>query len=370
MIPIARPFIDADDVAAVVDVLRSGHLVQGAHVAHFEQACADLVGAAHAVAVSSGTAALHLALHALDVGPGDVVVVPAYSWPATANVVVLCGAEPLFVDIEQATFALAPSALDDALAKKPQVKAIIPVHPFGAMADMGAIEHRAAQHGIAVVEDAACALGAELKGRAAGRWGDVGCFSFHPRKSVTTGEGGVVTTSDATIAARVRTLRNHGQDSGSPVPDFVAAGFNYRMTDFQGALGTTQLAKLRTMTEARRERAEIYGQLLACTAVTPQATPPGSVHSLQSYVVLLPEGAGDKRPRVMATLRERGIETTVGTCHIPLTTYYRTRGRFSPGDFPVTDDVAARALTLPLFHDLTAQDQERVVRALVEILAD
>lgn len=368
MIPLARPLIEDDDISAVVEALKSGYLVQGPRVAAFEQACADAVGAAHAVAVSSGTAALHVALICLGVGPGSRVAVPTFSWPATANVVELCGAEPVFVDIETDTFAMSPAALASALSDR-QVDVVMPVHPFGVVANMTAIAQEAQRCGAVVVEDAACALGAEREGRQAGLWSDAGCFSFHPRKAVTTAEGGMIVTSDPLVARRARVLRNHGLAPDSATPDFEEVGFNYRLTEVQAALGTLQLAKLNRVAAMRERQAAIYGRLLNGSGLTPQVTPLGSRSALQSYVTLLPEAAASSRPRLIQLLRDRGIETTIGTHHVPLTRTYQQKYGFKAGDFPVTDDVAARALTLPLFPGLTESDQESVVSAVNDVLA-
>ncbi|HEX8686992.1 MAG TPA: DegT/DnrJ/EryC1/StrS aminotransferase family protein, partial [Pyrinomonadaceae bacterium] len=260
MIRLAVPSIGEEDLAAVREALASGYLVQGARVAAFEEAVAVYVGARHAVAVSNCTSALLLALMALGVGPGDRVGVTTYSWPATANVIALCGAEPVFVEIDAATYNMDPGRLEEALACH-ELKAVLPVHAFGLLADMPAIMGLADRYGLAVVEDAACALGAAADGRQAGAWGALGCFSFHPRKAVTTGEGGVVTTDDDAAARRLRALRNHGLDPAAPGPDFILPGFNNRMTEMQGALGLTQMTKLDRIVAARRRAAARYDQL-------------------------------------------------------------------------------------------------------------
>ena len=243
------------------EALASGYLVQGPRVAEFEAAVADFVGTKHAVAVSNCTAALLLALMALEIGPGDRVAVTTYSWPATANVIALCGAEPVFVEIEPGTFNMDPDALADVLAST-KVKAILPVHTFGGMADMSRLVGVAAKYDVPVIEDAACALGAELEGKRAGTWGVMGCFSFHPRKAITTGEGGVITTDDASLARKLRILRNHGQDPDAPVPDFIAPGHNMRLTEFQAALGATQMRKVQRIIDSRCAQAARYDELL------------------------------------------------------------------------------------------------------------
>ena len=373
MIRLTIPSIEEDDLQAVREVLASGYLVQGSCVAEFERQVSDHVGSQHAVAVSNCTAALHLALLALGVAPGDLVVVTAYSYVATANVIELCGAQPVFVDIQPDTFNLDPNRLEERLARlmatratASRVKAILPVHAFGQLADMPAILDLAGRYAIPVVEDAACALGATLHGRQAGTWGALGCFSFHPRKAITTGEGGLITTDDASLAHRLRALRNHGQDPDAPAPEFILPGFNYRLTEFQAALGSRQLTKLERIVAARRRLAASYDALLAGTPFQPPAVAPGSWPVYQSYVTLLPEQVAGERPRLIGQLKERGIETTIGTWHMPLTTYFRSRYGYEAGDFPVCDRVFARSLTLPLHEQLGEREQEQIVRSLRE----
>ena len=367
MIRLAIPSIEEDDLQAVREALASGFLVQGPRVAAFEQTVADYVGTKHAVAVSNCTAALLLALMAIKVGPGDSVAVTTYSWPATANVIALCGAEPVFVEIEPGTFNMDPKALAETM-QRTTVKAILPVHTFGGMADMSKITKVAEQYGVPVIEDAACALGAEIEGRRAGTWGLMGCFSFHPRKAITTGEGGIVTTDDASLVLRLRMLRNHGLDPEAPTPDFVLPGHNMRMTEFQAALGSTQMQKVERIIASRRSQAARYDKLFEPTEIVPPDALPGSRHVYQSYVALLPQKVSPRRPEIIAALKAQGIETTIGTYHLPLTTYFRNRGGYSTGDFPVTDDVAARAISLPLFEVLTSQQQEQVATELLQLV--
>lgn len=368
MIRLTIPTIEEDDLQAVREVLASGYLVQGPRVAAFEQAVADYVGVQHAVAVSNCTAALHLSLLALDTRPGDLVVVTAYSFIATANVIELCGAQPVFVDIQPDTFNMDPNCLKDVLKRlmsvrgtARRVKAILPVHTFGQMADMPAILELANRYELPVIEDAACALGATLHGRQAGTWGVMGCFSFHPRKVITTGEGGMIVTNDAALARRLRALRNHGQDPDAPSPDFILPGFNYRMTEFQAALGLTQMAKLDRIIAVRRRLAKHYDDLLKDTPLQIPVVAPGSQPVYQSYVVLLPEQAAVRRAEIIARLKEQGIETTIGTWHMPMTTYFRSRYGHRLGDFPVADAVFARSLTLPLFESMSENQQAEVV---------
>lgn len=375
MIRLTIPSIEEDDLQAVREVLASGYLVQGPRVAAFEEAVANYVGTKCAVAVSNCTAALHLALLALDTRAGDLVVVTAYSFIATANVIELCGAQPVFVDIQPETFNMDPNCLEEILKRlmvssetARRVKAILPVHTFGQMADMAAILDLAGRYGLPVIEDAACALGATLNGRQAGTWGTMGCFSFHPRKAITTGEGGVVITNDMTLARRLRALRNHGQDPNASSSDFIVPGFNYRMTEFQAALGLTQMSKLDRIIATRRHLAMRYDELLRETPLQPPVVVPGRQPVYQSYVVLLPEGAAARRAEIISHLKEHDIETTIGTWHMPLTMYFRSRYGYKKGDFPVCDRVFDRSLTLPLHEKMLPSQQNEVVGTLHGIL--
>jgi len=372
VIRLTRPSIEEDDLEAVREVLVSGHLVQGQRVAAFEQSIADYVGAKHSIVVSNCTAALQMALLATGAGPGDMVIVGAYSWPTTANVVELCGAMPVFADIDPETFNLRPDALAETLRRLfrspnvgQRVKAVIPIHVFGQIADMPELLAVAERYGVPVIEDAACALGASLNGRQAGSWGSMGCFSFHPRKAITTGEGGAIVTDDDQFARHVRALRNHGQDPAGGTPDpFIFPGFNNRMTEFQAALGVTQMAKLDRVIAARRALAAEYDALLDPSLARGGARAPDARHVFQSYVVLLPREAAPQRSSIIAELRERGVETQIGTWHMPLITYYRSRYGYTAGEFPVCDDIAARALTLPLYEGMTPDEQHTVVEEL------
>jgi dTDP-4-amino-4,6-dideoxygalactose transaminase len=306
---------------------------------------------------------------ALGVGDGDQVAVTSYSWPATANAIRAVGAEPVFVDIDRDTFNMSVAALEQVLRAGSRMRAVLPVHTFGGSADMQSIVELATKHGLPVVEDAACALGTEQRGRRAGSIGKIGCFSLHPRKAITTGEGGMLTTDDPAIARTVKMLRNHGQDPDAPKPDFVTFGFNLRMTEFQGAMGLTQLAKAERIIAARRACAQRYDAMLGSTEIQAPRALPESRHVYQSYVVLLPADLSGRRDAVIAAMKQRGVETTLGTYHMPLIRYYRERGSYKPGQFPVTDDVAARAMTLPLYEGLTPEQQQTVIATLRESLA-
>ncbi len=371
MIRLTIPSIEEDDLQVTRETLASGFLVQGARVAEFEKSIATYVEVKHVIAVSNCTAALHLALFALDVRAGDLVLVTTYSWPATANVIELCGAQPVFVDIQPDTFNMDPELLARTLSRlmgvkgtAHRVKAIIPVHTFGQMADMTAIIKVAEQYGVPVIEDAACALGAKWDNEQAGTKGVMGCFSFHPRKAITTGEGGAITTNDDQLARKLRTLRNHGLDPDAPFPDFIMPGFNYRITEFQAAFGSSQMKKLDRIIAARRRLAHHYNNLFENDLVLVPVVPLRSFHVYQSYVVLLPEEAAPRRAEIIRQLKEQGVETNIGTWHMPLTTYFRTRYGYNKGDFPVSDNVFARALTLPLHEHITPAEQELVINAL------
>ena len=373
MIRLTIPSIDEEDLKAVSEVLASGYLVQGERVAAFEKAVADYVGTKYAVALSSCTAALHLALLAIDVRSGDSVLVTAYSWPATANVIELCGARPVFVDIRPDTFNIDPACLDKELKSlmavdktARRVKAVLPVHTFGQMADMPEILDLAQRYNLPVIEDAACALGATFNGRHAGTWGKMGCFSFHPRKAITTGEGGIVTTDDPELARRVRVLRNHGQDLEASPPGFIMPGFNYRMTEFQAALGLTQMAKLDRIISARRQMAGVYNGLLEGTPLKSPKVFEGREPVYQSYVVILPEFSASHRQALIGKLKDKGIETTIGTYNIPMTNFYSSHYGYREGDFPVTDQTFARSLSLPIYEDITYQEQQYIVEILLK----
>jgi dTDP-4-amino-4,6-dideoxygalactose transaminase len=371
MIRLTIPPIEEDDLQAVREVLSSGYLVQGQRVAAFERAVGDYVGTKYAVAVSSCTAALHLALLATDVRAGDLVLVTSYSWISTANVIELCGAQPVFVDIRPDTFNMDPNCLEAVLQElmvpdtARRVKAILPVHTFGQMADMPEILELADRYALPVIEDAACALGATLHGRQAGTWGVMGCFSFHPRKAITTGEGGMITTNDSGLVHSLRALRNHGQDPEASSPDFIMPGFNYRMTEFQAALGITQMAKLDRIIASCRRMAANYNKLLSGTPVQAPKVSEGSRPIYQSYVVLLPKHMAPQRHEVIEQLKEERIETSIGTWNMPMTSYFRSRYGYRMGDFPVVNQVFARSLCLPLHENISSQEQQYVMDNLV-----
>ena len=361
MIRLGAPDIGDEEIRAVEAVLRSGMLVQSARVREFEDAVAAFLGIEHAVAVSSGTAALHLALLASGIGPGDEVLVPDFTFPASANVVERAGAVPVLVDIRLDTYNVDVGALRAAVT--PRTRAVMPVHLFGLPADMDPILELARERGLVVVEDAACALGATYRGRACGTLGRSGCFSFHPRKILTTGEGGMVVTSDAALADRVRVLRSHGQVATDSGPRFVEAGFNYRMTDMQGAMGVVQMRRLGDL---RRRRVELAARYTAALQGTPglilPVVPEGLTSVWQAYVVRL-DPAVERAP-LQARLREAGVETAVGTFSVSAQPHYAGPGR----PLPQASRAQQSTLALPLHTRLSDADVDAVAAALRKVL--
>jgi perosamine synthetase len=348
-IRLARPDVGPDELAAVAEVLAGGHLTMGPKVSAFEQALARAVGTANAVAVSSGTAALHLAMLALGLGPGDEVIVPAYTFPATANAVELCGARAVLVDVDPETFLVRPERV--AAAVTPRTRAVLAVHLFGRPIAWEELQTAVPQD-VALVEDAAGALGASYRGTPCGALGLMGCLSFHPRKIVTTGEGGAVTTDEAELAAAVRRLRHHGIVAGDVV-DIRSPGFNYRLPDVLCALGIPQLARLETLLEARERVAAWYTERLEQLVGTP-GVEEGDRHGWQAYVVTL-----ERRDEALVGLRAEGIEAQIGTYAVNRLSAYRGRG-----DFPGADAAFARALALPFASTLTEEEVDRVASTL------
>ena len=352
-IRLARPDVGADELAAVAAVLESGQLTMGPQVDAFEGAVAEAVGTSHAVAVSNGTAALHLAMLALGIGPGDEVIVPAYTFPATANAVELCRARAVLVDVDPETFLAGAERV--AAAVTPRTRAVLAVHLFGRPIAWEELQTAVPQE-VALVEDAAGALGARYRGTPCGALGIMGCLSFHPRKIVTTGEGGAVTTDDSELAAAVRRLRHHGIAVGSPV-DIAIPGFNYRLPDVLCALGIPQLARLDALLQARERVAGWYTERLAHLVGTPAADE-GDRHGWQAYVVTL-----DRRDEALAGLRAQGVEAQIGTYAVNRLSAYRDRG-----SFPGADAAFERALALPFAATTTEDEVDRVATALREYL--
>lgn len=379
-IPIAKPLFGPEEIAAAAKPLESGWIVQGPYVAEFERRFGAFVGSPYAVACSNGTTALHLANAAMSLGTGDEVIVPSFTWIATANAVVYCGARPVFCDIELDTFNIDPAAIEACIT--PRTKGIVPVHLFGLCAEMGPILDVAKKHGLWVVEDAACGFGATYHGRQAGTLAETATFSFHPRKSITTGEGGMVTTSRADVAAAVRSMRDHGaatrQDEPAfLLPDYDELGFNYRLTDLQGAIGCVQLDRAEYILAQRRLRARLYDEQLASLDwLRTPVVPRHMEHGYQAYVCLFaPEEPSienvaaleARRNALMAQLDARGIATRQGT-HAPvLRAYYRENYGIDAAKFPNAVLAEKLSFALPLYPQMTDEEQDRVVQAVREI---
>jgi perosamine synthetase len=359
-IPITRPTIGDAEIEAVSSVLRSGFLVQGPQVEAFEHLVAEAAECDHAVALSNCTAALRVALLAQGIGPGHRVAVTSYSWIATANVIELVGATPVFVDVDETTFNMDVHGLERVLASGAEISAVMAVDTFGNPAGMSELESLAEQAGIVLLEDAACALGAYENGRPAGSFGLAGCFSFHPRKIITTGEGGMLVTNDEQLASAARRHRNHGLHLADGGPVFVDPGDNLRMTDFQAALGVSQMARLNDLVGQRSRLATRYDEMVKEVGCRPQAR--AAEAAVQSYVVVVPPGVSGED--TIRSLRAHGVEATIGTNAIPFTPYFQRKYQATDSEFPNTAVLRDRAVTLPLFPGMSEQEQERVVQAL------
>lgn len=363
-LPLIRPDVSfaevKDDLASI---FASGQLTSGRFVAEFEAAVAAAVGVEHALSTTSATTALHLALVGLGIGAGDEVLVSDFTFPASGNVIAQVGATPVLVDSRADGFDL--DMADAARKVTDRTRAIMVVHPFGQPADLEAVAALADEAGLVVVEDAACALGSSREGMPCGsRF--VGCFSFHPRKVVTTGEGGAITTSDDALADHLRLLRNHGGRRADVGFEFVEHGFNYRLGEVPAAIGLAQLRRLDEIIGDRRATANRYEDLLAGVDGVELRTPaPGVVWSYQSFVVMLDEAVD--RDGVMATLREDEIETTLGTYAMHAHPAFGRLG-YEPGDLPHSWAAQQRSLTLPVLPRMEPSVVERVVDRLADAI--
>ncbi|MBM3176571.1 MAG: DegT/DnrJ/EryC1/StrS family aminotransferase [Bacteroidetes bacterium] len=371
-IPISLPSMGQDEWEALKEPIFSGWITQGPRVKEFENLFAETHRVKHALAVSNCTTALHLALVALGIKEGDEVLVPAFTWVSTANAVMYCNATPVFVDVDPVTFNINPEEILKKIT--PRTKAIIPVHLFGLCADIEAIKRIAPN--LKIVEDGACAAGSALDGKPAGSLGDIGCFSFHPRKSVTTGEGGMLTTNDDQLADTLNKLRNHGasiseeQRHKGPkpyiLPEFDFVGFNYRMTDLQGALGVVQLKKLDKFIEERNERANFYNKNLA--SIEWLRTPSYGArfkHGWQSYVLFVDETRSPiNRNELMEFLQQKGISTRPGTHAVHMLGFYKNTYRINASDYPGAFQSNEYSMAIPLHNRMVAEDYEYVVEVL------
>jgi dTDP-4-amino-4,6-dideoxygalactose transaminase len=373
-IPVMRPWIGAEEAAAAAAAVESGWVAQGPRVAEFERAFAASIGVGHGVAVSSCTAALHLALLEAGIGHGDEVVVPSLSFIATANAARYVGARPVFADVDPVTLNLTAETVEPVLTDR--TRAVILVDQGGVPADLDAMRTLCDARGIAIVEDAACAAGAEYRGRPVGAGADVAAFSFHPRKLLTTGEGGMIVTPDPERAARLRRLREHGMDASAaqrhasrqPVIErYLETGYNYRMTDIQAAIGLVQLGKLPALVARRRELAARYQRLLAAIPGVRTITDPEYGRTnFQSFWLLLPADAPVGRDGLLRLLAAEGISARRGIMAAHAEPAYADEG---PWALPVTERITADSLILPLFHDLSVAEQDLVVDVLAGALA-
>jgi dTDP-4-amino-4,6-dideoxygalactose transaminase len=322
MIRLAKPNITEEAINAVNEVLRSGNLVQGKYVAEFEENLKNYLGVNEAVVVTSGTAALHLSLIALDIQKGDEVIVPAFTFPATANVVELVGAKPVFVDINLDDFCIDVNKIEEAITSK--TTAIIPVHEFGQSAQMDKILEICNKYNLKLIEDAACALGTEYKNKKVGTFGDFGCFSFHPRKAITTGEGGVIITNNKELAGKVRALRNHGIELINGKVEFKYAGFNYRMTDFQAVLGIYQLKDFEKEITERINQAELYNKLLSeINWIKTPVTFSERKMTYQTYHILVDDNID--RDNLLDYLINNGVQVNYGAQALNVQYYYNNK---------------------------------------------
>jgi perosamine synthetase len=377
MIPYGRQFIDEEDIQAVIEVLQSDWLTTGPRISELEKAFGECVNAKEAVAVSSGTAALHSAMYALGIGPGDEVIVPAMTFSATANCAVYQGATPVFVDVDPETLLISPFQVQAKITSR--TKAIIAVDYAGHPADYDALKSITKKHGIFLVADAAHALGADYKGYPVGALADLSTFSFHPVKHITTGEGGMITTNDPELAERMRMFRNHGiatdhhqrEKQGSWFYEMVDLGYNYRITDFQCALGLSQLKKLNHFLSRRRGIAKKYNDAFSSISeITPVAVRPNVSHAYHLYVIQInPERLGTDRTALFQTFRQKGIGVNVHYIPVHLHPFYRKTFGTGPGLCPVAEEAYEKIISLPIFPAMNDSDVERVIQVIREVVA-
>ena len=349
IISLFRPDIQDADIQEVIRVLKTGMLVQGNEVKNLESNVSRFLQTDYCSAVSNGTASLHLSLIALGIGPVDEVIVPAFSYIATANVVELVGARCVFVDIHPRHFNIEVSKIENVISKR--TKAIIPVHEFGLCANMTEIMRIAEKYKIKVIEDAACAIGATLFSKYSGSFGHLGSFSLHPRKAITSGEGGMVVTSDPDLDMKIKTLCNHGIEPGSSPMNFVAAGFNYRMTDFQAALVYSQFLRLESIIEHKSKLASIYFEEIHNPTIRLPEIPNGARHTWQTFHLLLENEK--KRNELIVYLKDKGIMTNYGAQCIPAMTYYKNKYKHQYKiEFPSAYEAYSCGLAIPLYSGL------------------
>ncbi len=382
-VPIARTQLTEEEIQSVLGPLRSGWLVQGPKVREFEAKWSAFTGARHSIAVTSCTSALHLSLAGLGFGPGDEAIVPAFTWIATANVVEHLGGKVVFCDIDLNTFNIDVAAIEEKIG--PRTKAILPVHLFGLPANMDAILQIAARHKLWVVEDAACGFGTRIGETHVGTFGHTGNFSFHPRKAITTGEGGMITTNDDALAEKLRRLRDHGATQSDLqrhlgarpylLADHVDAGYNQRMTDFQAALGSAQMDRAADIVAERQRLARVYDEAFAGLPwLRTPAHPVNGAHGYQSYACLFRptevsagaiKAVNDQRNQWMDLLLKAGVSTRPATHAVHMLTFYREKYGLTPESFPNAHAANDCSISLPLFHGMTASEQDHVIECVL-----
>ena len=372
LIPITVPLLGSEEEQAAVAAIRSGWVTQGPKVVEFERTVADYCGAQHAVATANCTAALHLALAVAEVGAGDEVVCPSMSFIATCNAIRYTGATPVFAEVDPQTYNLDPRAAEAAIT--PRTKAILVVHQVGLPADLDRFYALAAEHGLQVVEDAACALGSSYRGQKIGSHGELVCFSFHPRKVITTGEGGMITTSRSDYASQLRQLRQHGMTVSDAarhvsrkvvIEQYEQLGYNYRTTDIQAAMGIEQMKRLPGIVARRRQLAARYSEGLRDHPwLRPPHTPEHAEPNFQSYAVHLTSGAPLSRDQLMQQLLDQGIATRRG---IMLAHTEPATADLAEAKLPLSEEASERSLLLPLFPQMTGDQQQQVLSALCNL---
>ncbi|HEX8091380.1 MAG TPA: DegT/DnrJ/EryC1/StrS family aminotransferase [Blastocatellia bacterium] len=364
-IPMSSADLDESDVQAVLEVVRSGRLALGPKTVEFERAIGEYVGCRHAIAVNSGTSALHLIVKSLGIGPGDEVLVPSFTFAASVNAFLYEGAKPVFVDIEPDTLNLDTADLERRIT--PRTKAIMAVDVFGHPAEWDEILRIAGRHGLRVIDDSCEALGAEYKGRKLGQFGDAAAFAFYPNKQMTTGEGGVIVTDDENIAGLCRSLRNQGRGEMGAWLEHERLGYNYRLDEMSSALGISQLRRIEDFLKKREQAARCYGERLEKFSwVRPPVVKPHARMSWFVYVVTLAEGFN--RDPLMQAMEERGVPVRGYFSPVHLQSYIRERFGPAAGDLPVTEALARRTIALPFHNNITPLQVEKVVATLAEVV--
>ena len=358
MIPVARPFVGQEEADAAARVIFSGMLASGQEVIHFEKEFADFCGTPHAVATSNGTTALHVAMAALGIGPGDEVIVPSFTFIASATSVSMCGASPVLADIEEKTYCIDPEKVLELIS--PQTKAIIGVHLFGQPCDIRALSDICTDHALHFIEDCAQAHGAQYRGRAVGSYGICGCFSFYPTKNMTCGEGGMVTSTNPEFINRIRLLINHGQKEKYLHTEL---GYNFRLTDIAAAIGRVQLRKLPKMNQTRQENADFFTKKIVRRGIIPPFVRQDSTHVYHQYAIRVTDQADITRDELVSDLNRKGIGTAI---HYPIPIHKQPvyEGKIQPCGCPVSEKISREILSLPVYPGLTLEQRDSITQAV------